>query len=161
MSDRTASDREEFGRRGDEIYERDIFPRLHSEDQGKIVAIDVETGDYEIAGEELIAADRLLTRRPEARIWLRRIGSRYLYRFGRRHVAAVSDQVNLVGAGHTFRAEVRRAGEARGAVPPVGSVRRLLGLLNRPGLRATTVQEMTESMAELIAEDNDRIRRGE
>ena len=46
-------------------------------------------------------------------------------------------------------------------VPPVGSVRRLFGLLNRPGLRAPTVEEMTENMAESIAEDNERIRRGE
>jgi hypothetical protein len=45
--------------------------------------------------------------------------------------------------------------------PPVGSVRRLFGLLNRPGLRAPTVKEMTENMAEYIAEDNERIRRGE
>lgn len=45
--------------------------------------------------------------------------------------------------------------------PPVGSVRRLFGLLNRPGLRAPTVEEMTENMADSIAEDNERIRRGE
>lgn len=46
-------------------------------------------------------------------------------------------------------------------IPPVGSVRRLFGLLNRPGLRAPTVEEMTENMADSIAEDNERIRRGE
>jgi hypothetical protein len=45
--------------------------------------------------------------------------------------------------------------------PPVGSVRRLFGLLNRPGLRASTVEEMTENMADSIAADNERIRRGE
>ncbi len=89
MNNKTASEREELGQRGDEIYERDILPLLGPEDQGKIAAIDVETGDYEIASEELAAADRLLTRRPEARIWLRRIGSRYLYRFGFRHTPAV------------------------------------------------------------------------
>ena len=44
---------------------------------------------------------------------------------------------------------------------PVGSVRRLFGLLNRPGLRAPSVEEMTENMADSIAEDNERIRRGE
>jgi hypothetical protein len=46
-------------------------------------------------------------------------------------------------------------------IPPVGSVRRLFGLLNRPGLRAPTVEEMTENMADSISEDNERIRRGE
>jgi hypothetical protein len=44
---------------------------------------------------------------------------------------------------------------------PIGSVRRLFGLLNRPGLRAPGVEEMTENMADFIAEDNERIRRGE
>jgi|SRR5947209_3303112 len=74
---------------------------------------------------------------------------------------ADSDRVNLVQAGDAFRAEVRRNGDIRdGMVPPVGSVRRLFGLLNRPGLRAPTVQELTENMAEYVAEDNDRIRRG-
>jgi hypothetical protein len=58
-------------------------------------------------------------------------------------------------------ASVRRIGDDRGgAAPAVGSVRRLFGLLNRPGLRAPTVQEMTKNMAESVAEDNDRIRRG-
>ncbi len=74
---------------------------------------------------------------------------------------AASDRVNLVQAGDAFRAEVRRNGDIRGGVvPPVGSVRRLFGLLKRPGLRAPTVQEMTENMAEYVAEDNARIRRG-
>jgi hypothetical protein len=88
MSEKTASNGEETGRLGDGIYERDVLPQLRLEDQGKIVAIDVETGDYELAGEELVASDRLLTRRPEARIWLRRVGSNYLYRFGFRRTAA-------------------------------------------------------------------------
>jgi hypothetical protein len=54
---------------------------LKPADKG-IVAIDIETGEYEIAPDELAAANRLLTRRPEAQVWIRRIGSRYLYRFG-------------------------------------------------------------------------------
>jgi hypothetical protein len=75
-------DKEEFGRRGDEIYEREIAPKLKLEDSGRFVAIDVETGDYEVASQELAACDGLAARRPEAQIWLRRIGSRHLYRFG-------------------------------------------------------------------------------
>ncbi len=72
---------EEFARRGDEIYDREIVPKLKPTDKG-IVAIDIETGEYEIAADELTASNKLLTRRPEAQVWLRRIGSRYLYRFG-------------------------------------------------------------------------------
>ena len=77
--------KEEFARRGDEIYERDIEPRLKPEDDGKYVVIDIETGDYEIDADELAASDRLLARRPNAQAWLRQIGSRYALRFGGHH----------------------------------------------------------------------------
>lgn len=76
--------KEEFARRGDEIYERDIHPRLEADDAGKFVLTDIETGDYEIDADELAASDRLLARNPDAQVWLRRVGSRYAYRFGSR-----------------------------------------------------------------------------
>jgi hypothetical protein len=81
LSMRPRYSEEEFARRGDEIYDRDILPKLKPADKG-IVAIDIETGEYEIAPDELTASNRLLTRRPEAQVWIRRIGSPYLYRFG-------------------------------------------------------------------------------
>jgi hypothetical protein len=74
--------KEEFARRGNEIYERDILPKLKAEDNGHFAAIDIETGDYEIHRDDLAATDLLFARHPDAQIWLRRIGSRYLYRFG-------------------------------------------------------------------------------
>jgi len=73
---------EEFAQRGDEIYDREILPKLKPEDAGKFVAIDVETADYELAADELSAADGVCARHPEAQLWLRRVGSRHLYRFG-------------------------------------------------------------------------------
>jgi hypothetical protein len=74
--------KEEFALRGDEIYEREIRPILEKGNEGKFVAIDIETGAYEIDVDELGASDRLLARVPTAQIWLRRIGSRYARRFG-------------------------------------------------------------------------------
>ena len=74
--------KDEFARRGDEIYERDLRSILEKGNEGKFVAIDIETGAYEVDGNELVAADRLLTRAPNAQIWLRRIGSRYARHFG-------------------------------------------------------------------------------
>jgi hypothetical protein len=82
--------KEEFARRGDEIYERDIRPKLKPEDKGKFVLIDIETGAYEIDTDELAASDRLLARYPEAQIWLIRAGSRYAHRFGPRFQAVTS-----------------------------------------------------------------------
>ena len=76
--------KEEFARRGDEIYEQEVLPRLTPEDEGKFVLIDIETGDYEVHRDELAASDRLFARRPEAQIWFRQIGSRYARRFGPR-----------------------------------------------------------------------------
>lgn len=74
--------KEEFARRGNEIYERDIHPRLGAEDEGRFVAIDIETGAYEIDTDEIVASDRLLARKPEAQIWFRLVGSRHTRRFG-------------------------------------------------------------------------------
>jgi AbrB family looped-hinge helix DNA binding protein len=41
-----------------------------------------------------------------------------------------------------------------------GSVKDLFGLLKRPGQRPVTVEEMDESVEELHAEDDERIRKG-
>jgi hypothetical protein len=82
--------KEEFARRGDEIYERDIRSRLKPEDKGKFVLIDIETGAYEIDADELAASDRLLARYPQAQIWLIRVGSRYAHRFGPRFRLVIS-----------------------------------------------------------------------
>lgn len=71
--------KEEFARRGDEIYEKSIRPCMKKSDVGKFIVIDIETGDYEIA-----ASDRLLARIPEAQVWLRRVGSKYARSFGPR-----------------------------------------------------------------------------
>jgi hypothetical protein len=76
--------KEEFARRGDAIYENDVQPNLSPEDTGKFVAIDIDTGDYEIDVEEMTAGDKLRARLPDAQIWIVRIGSRYVHRFGGR-----------------------------------------------------------------------------
>ncbi len=76
--------KEEFARRGDEIYERDIQPQVEPGHEGKFVVIDIETGDYEVDADELTASDLLFARNPDAQIWTRRVGTRYARRFGPR-----------------------------------------------------------------------------
>lgn len=76
----------ELGARGQAIFERDIAPLVSSEDARNFVLIDVETGDYEVDADDEVASERLLARRPDARVWMRRVGSKYAYRFGFRPV---------------------------------------------------------------------------
>ncbi|MBI4605261.1 MAG: hypothetical protein HY721_25135 [Planctomycetes bacterium] len=75
--------KEEHARRGMAIYEQQIRPQVEAANQGRIVAIDVETGAFEVAEDTLTACDRLLARYPEAQIWCVRIGDRAVHRFGR------------------------------------------------------------------------------
>lgn len=72
--------KEEFARRGDEIYDRKVEPAVAPEDEGKFAVIDIETGDYEIDSDEVAAEDRLLSRHPGAQVWRRQVGSRYARR---------------------------------------------------------------------------------
>jgi hypothetical protein len=46
---------EEFSRRGQEIYDRDVHPALRPEDEDKFVAIDIESGSYEIDRDDFTA----------------------------------------------------------------------------------------------------------
>ena len=76
--------KEEFARRGDSLYEATVRPRLKPQDEGKFVALDIETGEYEMNADELRASDRLRARLPDAQIWMVRVGSRAVHRFGGR-----------------------------------------------------------------------------
>jgi hypothetical protein len=76
--------KEEFAQRGDEIYESQVRSRVEAGNHGKIVAIDLETGDFEVDASEIAACDRLEALHPDAQIWIVRIGSRHVRRFGGR-----------------------------------------------------------------------------
>lgn len=76
--------KEEFARLGDEIYESQVRQQVEAGNYGKIVAIDLETGDFEVDASEIAACDRLEATHPDAQIWIVRIGSDYVRRFGGR-----------------------------------------------------------------------------
>ena len=61
---------------GGDIFERQVRPALRPADDGKFIAIDVETGDYEINEDDYAAVTRLRARKPAADIWLMRAGYR-------------------------------------------------------------------------------------
>ncbi len=74
--------KEEFARRGHELYESQIRPQVEEGNYGKIVAIDIETGAFEVADTPISATDRLYERYPDAQPWVIRIGHQTVYRFG-------------------------------------------------------------------------------
>ena len=49
---------------------------------GKIISIDIESGDYAIDDDLLKAAHRVLDRHPDAALWMQRIGYDAVYAFG-------------------------------------------------------------------------------
>ena len=80
--------REEFAQRGEDMYARAVRPHLQASDDGKFVAIDIETGAYEVDRDDFTATERLLARRPDAQIWLVRAGRRAAYRIGVRRAGS-------------------------------------------------------------------------
>jgi hypothetical protein len=76
--------KEEFARRGDEIYETQLRSQVEEGNHGKIVAINIETGSFEMADTPMEAVDRLYEREPDAQPWVIRIGHRSVFRFGSR-----------------------------------------------------------------------------
>lgn len=72
----------EFARRGQEIYDRVVRPSLRPEDDGKFVAIDIESGEYEMDADNYAAVSRLWGRIPDPQPWLMRVGERAAYRLG-------------------------------------------------------------------------------
>ena len=76
--------KEELARRGQELYESGIRQQVEAGNEGKIVAIDIETGDFEVDATVMGATDRLFERHPDAQPWGVRIGHRAVYHFGSR-----------------------------------------------------------------------------
>jgi hypothetical protein len=66
-------DREEFARRGEEIYDTQIRPQVEENNYGRVVAIDIETGAFELADDTVTASQQLLEKYPGAQIWRMRI----------------------------------------------------------------------------------------
>jgi hypothetical protein len=81
--------KEEFAQRGDALYESAVCAQVEADHQGEIVAIDLETGAFEVDASEIVACDRLEASHPEAQIWIVRIGSRHVRRFGGRTKSAI------------------------------------------------------------------------
>lgn len=76
--------KEEIARRGKELYESGIRQQVEEGNKGKIVAIDIETRDFEVDENLVSATNRLFERYPDAQPWVIRIGHYAVDRFGGR-----------------------------------------------------------------------------
>ncbi len=76
--------KEEHARRGRALYEQRVRAEVEPDNHGKVVAIDVDTGAFEVAQDTLTASQRLLARQPDAQIWCVRIGYPAVHRLGPR-----------------------------------------------------------------------------
>jgi hypothetical protein len=83
--------RNELARRAKDLYERCIRERVEADgdNEGRFVAIDVDSGDYGVADDPLVRAGaELRRRRPEAHVYLMRVGRPAAFRLGERSLAA-------------------------------------------------------------------------
>lgn len=79
----SALSREEIARRGKELYEKSIRANVETaENIGKIISINVETGDYEIGDDLVVTSRRLQAKQADAAIWAERIGFNAVYAVG-------------------------------------------------------------------------------
>ena len=82
--------KDEYARRGNEIYEREVLPNIEEGNEGKIVAIDIDSRAFEMAEDTIAASTRLLNQHPDAQIWFVRVGHEGVHRFGPRRVVEPS-----------------------------------------------------------------------
>jgi hypothetical protein len=74
---------EEITQRGRELYENSIRLRVETlENIGKIISINVETGEYEIGDDLLVTSLKMRTKQADAALWSERIGFNAVYAFG-------------------------------------------------------------------------------
>ena len=83
-------DRDDLARRAKDLYERRIREQVEADgdNEGRFVAVDVESGDYEVDDDALGAGSGLRRRRPDASVYLMRVGRPTAFRLGGRSLAA-------------------------------------------------------------------------
>jgi hypothetical protein len=74
---------EKLARLGAEVFDRDVRPKLRPEDDGRFVALDVLSGDYELDDDDYSAVMRLRGRNANAEIWLAKVGQPAAYQMRR------------------------------------------------------------------------------
>lgn len=78
----TASDPRDYEALASRWFDERIRSTLRPEDEGKFLAIDIDTGDFALHRDDYQATEILSRRRPDASMWLMRVGYPAAYRIG-------------------------------------------------------------------------------
>jgi hypothetical protein len=70
--------------RAKDLYEQRLRQKVEADHRGQYIAIDIDTGDYEIGSDYDVAAHTILFRKPDAAIGVLRIGYPAVGRIGGR-----------------------------------------------------------------------------
>ncbi|PHJ63258.1 hypothetical protein VF14_31500 [Nostoc linckia z18] len=74
---------QEVAQRGKELYQTSIRAKVETQENiGKIISINVETGDYEIGDDLVETSLRLRAKQTDAPLWGERIGFDAVYAVG-------------------------------------------------------------------------------
>ena len=74
---------EEITRRGQALYDERLRADVDTRHRGKFLVLDIESGEYEIDVDELTALQRAKRKKPDAALYILRIGYPAAYRIGR------------------------------------------------------------------------------
>ncbi len=73
----------EINRRGKEIYDKMLKSKVETKENiGRLISIDIESGDSEIGDDPIATADRLFERHPGTALYGARIGYNAMYALG-------------------------------------------------------------------------------
>lgn len=68
--------------RGQQVFVRQVEPRLSGENPDDFLFIDILSGDYEVSPDEILGRSNLRARRPDAVVYMRRVGDEAAYTVG-------------------------------------------------------------------------------
>ncbi|MES2464304.1 MAG: hypothetical protein V4671_27400 [Armatimonadota bacterium] len=80
----------ETAQRAKAVYERHIKDKINTEDIGKYLVIDLETGEYEIDADDVVASVRAYQKKPIAERYCIRIGHRTTGVFRRKRLPSAA-----------------------------------------------------------------------
>ena len=80
----------EIADRGQALYDRTLRDKLEPRERGKLLVLDIDTGEYEIDTDDVAAVKRARAKRPDGAFYILRVGYPTVYRIGRKALAVPS-----------------------------------------------------------------------